>query len=268
MVVHAEDSVAIERSSKAASKKYSEFLASRPKGAENVAIAQLIEESRRTGARVHVLHLSSSDAIAMIASAQEDGVKISTETCPHYLSLNSDEIADGATQYKCCPPIRESANQDRLWQGLKSGIISMIVSDHSPCTPDLKLFEVGDFQAAWGGISSLQIGVPIIWTEGSKRGISLFDLATWMSSRPAELVGLSQKGAIDVGKDADMYLFDPDRTFTVDPLKLAHKNPVSPYAGKVLKGVVSKTWLRGKLVHDDGNFIGSPQGKFLSRSHA
>ncbi|MSV83868.1 MAG: allantoinase AllB, partial [Actinobacteria bacterium] len=225
MVVHAEDSVAIERSSKAASKKYSEFLASRPKGAENVAIAQLIEESRRTGARVHVLHLSSSDAIAMIASAQEDGVKISTETCPHYLSLNSDEIADGATQYKCCPPIRESANQDRLWQGLKSGIISMIVSDHSPCTPDLKLFEVGDFQAAWGGISSLQIGVPIIWTEGSKRGISLFDLATWMSSRPAELVGLTQKGAIDVGKDADMYLFDPDRTFTVDPLKLAHKNP-------------------------------------------
>ena len=268
MVVHAEDSVAIERSSKAASKKYSEFLASRPKGAENVAIAQLIEESRTTGARVHVLHLSSSDAIAMIASAQEDGVKISTETCPHYLSLNSDEIADGATQYKCCPPIRESANQDRLWQGLKSGIISMIVSDHSPCTPDLKLFEVGDFQAAWGGISSLQIGVPIIWTEGSKRGISLFDLATWMSSRPAELVGLSQKGAIDVGKDADMYLFVPDRTFTVDPLKLAHKNPVSPYAGKVLKGVVSKTWLRGKLVHDDGNFIGSPQGKFLSRSHA
>ena len=267
MVVHAEDSVAIQRSSKAASKKYSEFLASRPKGAENVAIAQLIEESRRTGARVHVLHLSSSDAIAMIASAQEDGVKISTETCPHYLSLNSDEIADGATQYKCCPPIRESANQDRLWQGLKSGIISMIVSDHSPCTPDLKLFEVGDFQAAWGGISSLQIGVPIIWTEGSKRGISLFDLATWMSSRPAELVGLTQKGAIDVGKDADMYLFDPDKTFIVDPLKLAHKNPVSPYAGKVLKGVVSKTWLRGKLVHDDGNFIGSPQGKFLSRSH-
>ncbi|MEI6476353.1 MAG: allantoinase AllB [Actinomycetes bacterium] len=267
MVVHAEDSVAIQRSSKAASKKYSEFLASRPKGAENVAIAQLIEESRRTGARVHVLHLSSSDAIAMIASAQEDGVKISTETCPHYLSLNSDEIADGATQYKCCPPIRESANQDRLWQGLKAGIISMIVSDHSPCTPDLKLFEVGDFQAAWGGISSLQIGVPIIWTEGSKRGISLFDLATWMSSRPAELVGLTRKGSIDVGKDADMYLFDPDKTFIVDPLKLAHKNPVSPYAGKVLKGVVSKTWLRGKLVHDDGNFIGSPQGKFLSRSH-
>jgi allantoinase len=263
MVVHAEDSTAIRESETPSSRKYQDFLASRPKGAENVAIANLIEQARRTGARVHVLHLSSADALDMIASARKEGVRISAETCPHYLALTAEGIADGATQYKCCPPIRERSNQDLLWQGLFDDVIGLIVSDHSPCTADLKNFEVGDFQSAWGGISSLQLGLPIIWTEARKRGVSLFQVATWMSAAPSALAGLDQKGAIAVGKDADFSLFHPDKTFTVDPRKLHHRNPITPYAGKVLNGVVAKTWLRGKLIYAEGDIIGTPSGSFL-----
>lgn len=264
MIVHAEDSIAIERAAKSGSRDYSQFLASRPKGAENVAIAQLIEEARRTGARVHVLHLSSADGLSMINSAREDGVKITVETCPHYLTLTAEEIADGATQYKCCPPIRESANQDRLWQGLKDGIIDMIVSDHSPCTADLKRFDDGDFQAAWGGISSVQLGIAAIWTEGLKRGVSLYEVVNWMSTRPAALAGLHKKGSIAVGKDADFAEFFPGQSFTVNPTKLFHKNAVTPYAGKTLQGMVARTWLRGKLIYELGEHT-QPQGKPLVR---
>ena len=268
MVVHAEDSMAIQQSEIPSSRSYQDFLASRPKGAENVAIANLIEQARRTDARVHVLHLSSADALDMIASAREDGVRISAETCPHYLALTAEEIADGATQYKCCPPIRERRNQDLLWQGLLDGVIGLIVSDHSPCTADLKKFEAGDFQSAWGGISSLQLGLPIIWTEARKRGVSLSQVASWMSARPSALAGLSQKGAIAVGKDADFFLFHPDESFTVDPRKLHHRNPITPYAGKVLHGVVAKTWLRGRLIYAEGEIIGAPSGSFLrSKGH-
>jgi allantoinase len=263
MLVHAEDSMAIRQSELPSSRSYQDFLASRPKGAENVAIANLIEQARRSGARVHVLHLSSADALDMIASARKDGVRITAETCPHYLALSAEEIVDGATQYKCCPPIRESRNQDLLWQGLLDGVIDLIVSDHSPCTADLKKFEVGDFQRAWGGISSLQLGLPIIWTEARKRGVSLFQVATWVSARPSALAGLSQKGAIGVGKDADFSLFYPDESFMVDPLKLHHRNPITPYAGKVLNGVVAKTWLRGQLIYAEGKTVGAPFGSFL-----
>lgn len=265
MIVHAEDSDAITRASKPSSTRYVDFLNSRPKGAENVAIAQLIEESRRTGARVHVLHLSSADALAMIKSARVDGVRITAETCPHYLSLTAEEVADGATQYKCCPPIREANNQELLWQGLREGVIDMIVSDHSPCTPDLKIFDVGDFQTAWGGISSLQLGASIIWSQTETRRFSLYDMVQWMSARPAALAGLAQKGAIAVGKDADLIVFDPDATFTVDPTRLYHRNAVTPYAGKTLRGVVTSTWLRGTLVAKDGELVGAPQGRFLHR---
>jgi allantoinase len=213
MVVHAEDSVAIEKSSKPSSRAYSEFLASRPKGAENVAIAQLIEQARKIKGRVHVLHLSSGDSLALIRSAKADGVRISAETCPHYLSLTAEEIADGATQYKCCPPIREKSNQDELWQGLQSGVIDLIVSDHSPCTEDLKIFDIGDFQQAWGGISSLQLGISIIWTKAKEQDISLWQVVKWMSQKPAELAGLTRKGAIRVGMDADFAEFDTEAHF-------------------------------------------------------
>ncbi len=265
MVVHAEDSQAIERSAKPSSRDYADFLASRPKGAENVAIAELIEEARRTKARVHVLHLSSGDSLALIKSAKEDGINITVETCPHYLSLTAEEIADGATQYKCCPPIREKKNQDELWRGLEEGIIDLIVSDHSPCTEDLKLFDKGDFQAAWGGISSLQLGLSIIWTFGSERGIPLYQIVNWMSQYPANLVGLKNKGSIAVGKDADIIEFDPEGTFSVDPKQLFHKNHVTPYQGKILKGLVKRTWLRGNVIFKDGAHTGAPQGKFLTR---
>ena len=217
MVVHAEDSVAIEKSSKPSSRAYSEFLASRPKGAENVAIAQLIEQARKIKGRVHVLHLSSGDSLALIRSAKADGVRISAETCPHYLSLTAEEIADGATQYKCCPPIREKSNQDELWQGLQSGVIDLIVSDHSPCTEDLKIFDIGDFQQAWGGISSLQLGISIIWTKAKEQDISLWQVVKWMSQKPAELAGLTRKGAIRVGMDADFAELIPKHISPLNP---------------------------------------------------
>ena len=265
MIVHAEDSIAIQRSAKPSSRSYAEFLASRPKGAENVAIAQLIEEARRIKGRVHVLHLSSADSLTLIKSAKSDGVRITAETCPHYLSLTAEEIADGATQYKCCPPIREKRNQVELWQGLQQGIIDFIVSDHSPCTQDLKIFEIGDFQQAWGGISSLQLGISIIWSQALERGIPLWQVCTWMSAKPAELVGLKHKGSIAVGMDADLAEFDSNEEFRVEPTKLFHKNQITPYQGKVLKGRIKQTWLRGALIFKDGVMINSPQGVLLVR---
>jgi allantoinase len=265
MVVHAEDSIAIQKSIKPSSRSYSEFLASRPKGAENVAIAQLIEQARTIKGRVHVLHLSSGDSLALIRSAKADGVRISAETCPHYLALTAEEIADGATQYKCCPPIREKINQDELWQGLKSGVIDLIVSDHSPCTEDLKIFDIGDFQQAWGGISSLQLGISIIWTQAREQDVSLWQVMKWMSQKPAELAGLERKGAIKVGMDADFAEFDTEAQFTVEPTALFHKNQITPYQGKTLQGKIKQTWLRGELIFKDASMINSPHGEFLIR---
>ena len=265
MVVHAEDSIAIQKSIKPSSRSYSEFLASRPKGAENVAIAQLIEQARTIKGRVHVLHLSSGDSLALIRSAKADGVRISAETCPHYLALTAEEIADGATQYKCCPPIREKINQDELWQGLKSGVIDLIVSDHSPCTEDLKIFDIGDFQQAWGGISSLQLGISIIWTQAREQDVSLWQVMKWMSQKPAELAGLERKGAIKVGMDADFAEFDTEAQFTVEPTALFHKNQITPYQGKTLQGKIKQTWLRGELIYKDASMINSPHGEFLIR---
>ena len=265
MIVHAEDSVAIEKSTKPSSRAYSEFLASRPKGAENIAVAQLIEEARRIKTRVHVLHLSSSDSLALIGSAKSDGVAITAETCPHYLALSAEEIADGATQYKCCPPIREKSNQDQLWEGLKGGVIDQIVSDHSPCTPDLKILDIGDFQRAWGGISSLQLGISIIWTQAQQRNLSLWQITAWMSKKPAELAGLVRKGAIKVGMDADFAEFNTQARFSVEPTELFHKNQITPYQGKTLQGRIMQTWLRGELIYKDGSMVNSPHGKFLIR---
>jgi allantoinase len=268
LIVHAEDADAIEEAPSAHSEHYRDFLSSRPRAAEDRAIGQVIEAARATGGRAHVLHLSSSDALPLVAGARRDGVRITAETCPHYLTLTAEEIPEGATQFKCCPPIREAANRERLWDGLADGTIDCIVSDHSPCTPELKRLELGDFAEAWGGISSLQIGLPVVWTEARRRGFSLVDVTRWMAERPAELAGLRRKGRIEPGYDADFCVLAPDEAFTVDPAGLFHRNPITPYAGRQLDGVVRSTWLRGHAL-DDGELTGDrPRGSLLTRGEA
>jgi allantoinase len=268
MVVHAEDAHALEHTPSAAGRHYDGFLASRPRGVENLAIAEAIEAARWTGCRLHILHLSSADALPMIRSARRDGLRLTVEVCPHYLIFSSEEIPDGATQFKCCPPIRESANRDELWAAVADGTIDCIVSDHSPCTPELKRMDVGDFGEAWGGISSLQLGLPAIWTEARKRGHALSDVVRWMSEHPAAQAGLRRKGAITVGKDADFAVFAPDETMIVDPARLHHKNAVTPYAGRTLTGRVRSTWLRGTDISADVESNGDRHGRLLRRGEA
>jgi allantoinase len=257
-VVHAEDPEHLHEA--ASSVAYADFLASRPAEAEHAAVATAIEAARAAGARVHILHLSAATALPLIAQAQADGVRVTAETCPHYLTLEAAQIPAGATEFKCCPPIRDRANADRLWAALADGLITCVVSDHSPCTPELKRQDTGDFAAAWGGIASVQLGLPVIWTAARERGHSLDDVVTWMARRPADLVGLTGKGRLAVGADADLVAFEPEATFVVDPRELHHRNPVTPYAGKELHGVVTRTWLRGTPV--TGREAG---GRFLIR---
>ncbi|WP_406135751.1 allantoinase AllB [Streptomyces sp. NBC_01089] len=262
LIVHAEDPHRLADAPQRSGPQYADFLASRPRAAENAAIEGLIALARRLDARIHVLHLSSSDALPLIAAAKREGVRVTVESCPHFLTLTAEEVPDGATEFKCCPPIREAANQDALWQGLADGTIDCIVSDHSPCTTDLK---TPDFADAWGGISSLQLGLPAIWTAARERGHTLDDVVRWMSTAPAELAGLSAKGAIEAGRDADFAVLAPDDTFTVDPAELYHRNQVTAYAGKTLYGVVRSTWLRGVRIAEDG-VPGEPVGRLLERN--
>ncbi|MDK1472196.1 allantoinase AllB [Streptomyces sp. 549] len=264
LIVHAEDPGHLELAPPVEGPRYADFLASRPRAAENDAIALLIDLARRLGARVHVLHLSSCDALPMLAEAKASGVAVTVETCPHFLTLTAEEVPDGATEFKCCPPIRERANQDALWQALADGVIDCVVSDHSPCTADLK---VPDFGRAWGGISSLQLGLPAIWTEARQRGHGLTDVARWMSTAPAALAGLSRKGAIAAGRDADFAVVAPEETFTVDPAALHHRNQVTAYAGRTLHGVVRSSWLRGQQITDHGRTL-QRVGRLIERTTA
>lgn len=263
LIVHAEDPHELAAAPRHAGAKYADFLASRPRNAENAAIEGLIAAARRLDARVHVLHLSSADALPMIAAAKREGVRLSVESCPHFLTLTAEEVPDGATEFKCCPPIREAANRDALWRGLADGTIDCVVSDHSPSTTDLK---TSDFATAWGGISSLQLGLPAIWTEARRRGHSLDDVARWMSTAPAALAGLDRKGAIEAGRDADFAVLAPDDSFTVDPAALQHRNRITAYAGRTLYGVVRSTWLRGRRIVADGA-IAEPSGRLLERNN-
>lgn len=255
LLCHAELAGPIDRAALALSgrdpRAYATYLASRPREAEDAAIALLVELCRASGARVHVVHLSSSDALATVRRAKDDGLRFSAETTPHYLHLEAERIADGATEFKCAPPIREGANREALWGGLARGDVDMVVSDHSPCTPALKRRDEGDFGAAWGGIASLQLGLSVTWTEARRRGHSLVDVARWCAERPAELAGLARKkGRIAPGHDADLVWFEPDRPRVVTPDGLLHRHPVTPYLGEELFGVVTKTMVRGRVAFD------------------
>ncbi|WP_406724700.1 allantoinase AllB [Streptomyces sp. GD-15H] len=262
LVVHAEDPRHLAAAPLRGGPKYADFLASRPRDAEDTAVALLLAQAKRLDARVHILHLSSSDALPLIAEAKSDGVRVTVETCPHYLTLTAEEVPDGASEFKCCPPIREAANQDPLWRALADGVIDCVVTDHSPSTADLK---TADFATAWGGISGLQLSLSAVWTEARRRGHGLEDVVRWMSTRTAELVGLgTRKGAIAPGRDADFAVLAPDETFTVDPEGLQHRNRVTAYAGRTLYGVVKSTWLRGRRVMADGEFT-EPKGHLLTR---
>ena len=261
LIVHAEDETEIAAAPDASGSGYARFLGSRPRKAEDVAIARVIDAAAASGGRAHIVHLSSSDALPLIRRARADGVRLTVETCPHYLSLAAEEIADGHTEFKCCPPIREAANRDLLWGALADGTLDLVVTDHSPCATDLKRRESGDFGAAWGGIASLEIGLAAVWTEARWRGYSLADVVTWMAAGPADLVGLTTKGRIAVGADADLSAFAPEQPFVVDPARLHHKNPVSAYAGRTLTGTVRRTWLRGVPV----DLAGPPRGRLLRR---
>ena len=257
-VVHAEAPEVIEAVTVVPGHTYASFLASRPPEVEHAAVARLIEAARRTGARVHVVHVSSAGALPMIDAARAENVAITAETCPHYLFLTADEITDGGTAAKCCPPIRDAANRDALWQGLAAGSIGVIVSDHSPCPPQLK---TADFATAWGGVAGLQVGLAAVWTQAKSRGFGLGDVARWMSAGPAALAGLTTKGAIEVGRDADLVAFDPDAEVVVHGSRLHHRHALTAYAGRAMTGDVRATWLRGELV--DGR---AARGRLLERT--
>ncbi|MGW2549298.1 allantoinase AllB [Streptomyces sp. NPDC001635] len=262
LVVHAEDPHHLAAAPQQGGPRYADFLASRPRAAEDTAVAHLIAQATRLDARVHVLHLSSGDALPLIAEARAEGVRITVETCPHYLTLTAEEVPDGAAEFKCCPPIREAANRDLLWRALADGTIDCVVTDHSPSTADLK---TDDFATSWGGISGLQLSLSAVWTEARRRGHGLEDVVRWMSAHTARLVGLdTRKGAIETGRDADLVVFAPDETFTVDPAALQHRNRVTAYAGRTLHGVVRATWLRGERIVNEGEFT-EPKGRLLGR---
>jgi allantoinase len=259
LVVHAEDPTELELAGADAgdgtAPRFADFLASRPPVVENTAVARLAELAAATpGARVHVVHLSSAGALPAVAAGG-----LSAETCPHYLALAAEDVPDGATAFKCCPPIRERANADALWRALADGTLTAVVSDHSPCPPALK---AGDFGTAWGGIASVQLGLPVVWTEARRRGHELADVVRWMALGPARLVGLDRrKGAIAVGLDADLVAFDADAELTVAASDLRQRHPVTPYEGARLRGVVRSTWLRGRPVLPGGE----PAGRLLRR---
>ena len=270
LLVHAELPAALNQPAASADPRlYRTWLASRPPLSEAAAIELLIRLSRQYGAAIHIVHLASAEALPALHAARAEGVRITVETCPHYLAFCSEQIGAGRTEFKCAPPIRSDANRNRLWDGLLSGGIDLVATDHSPAPPDLKHLGDGDFIAAWGGISSLQLGLAAVWTGAAARGAAPSRLAQWMCAAPAALAGLSErKGAIAVGRDADLVLWDPDADAVVDPAALEHRHPTTPYAGMRLRGRVHRTLLRGELVYDEGRFPAPPRGRVLLQTRA
>lgn len=259
LLVHAEDAVVLESAAASSGldetpRSYARYLASRPAAAERAAIQRLIALSEQTRCRTHVVHLSDADCVPLLAAARHAGTPITVETCPHYLTLAAEDVSDGATLFKCAPPIRNSANREALWQALAAGTIDFVASDHSPCPTELRCLDSGDFSDAWGGIASLQLGLALVWTGARLRGHDLDRVRAWLCTEPARSAGIEQrKGAIAPGLDADFAVFDPDATFQVDQAALHHRHPDTPYAGITLRGRVVATFLRGRCIYDKGS---------------
>lgn len=233
--------------------RYHDYMASRPPSFEANAIEMLIPLAKRFGCRVHIVHLADAACLPTIKQAQDDGVRLTVETCPHYLHFESDSIGDGRTEFKCAPPIRNADNRESLWEGIRQGVIDMVVSDHSPCPPELKELQSGRFDKAWGGISSLELGLPVVWTDASRRGFTLSDVVGWMSRRPAELLGIAQ--GISPGNPAHLVVFDAETRFVVDQTKLSQRHPVTPYHGESLRGIVRQTFVHGQTTNVSGKMI-------------
>ncbi len=268
LLVHAEDpgtlAAAATRVTGHDPSLYATWLASRPPEAEVGGIAMLVRLARETGCRVHVVHVSAAESLPLLREARAAGVPITAETCPHYLVFEAEGIGRGATAFKCAPPIRERAHREALWAALRDGTLDLIATDHSPCLPEMKLPAEGDVLRAWGGIASLELALPAVWTEAQLRGVSLPDLARWMSAAPARLAGLEEcKGAIAVGHDADLVAFDPDAIGLVEPAKLHQRHPITPYAGRTLCGRVVAVWLRGSAVVRDGKVARKATGRMV-----
>lgn len=243
---------------------YAGYLASRPASWEREAVALMIRLCREFRCPVHIVHLSDAGCLPQVAQAKTDGLPLTVETCPHYLSFRAEEIEEGRTDFKCAPPIREEANREALWRGLQEGLIDMVVSDHSPCLPSLKLLKEGNFSQAWGGISSLQFAFSALWTQARLRGFGLEEVVRWMAERPARLAGLSRrKGMLAAGLDADLVVWDTDTEYKLEPHMIRHRHKISPYAGRALRGLVAAVFLRGEKIYENGAFTGRPRGELL-----
>jgi len=273
LLAHAEAPEVITPSSRAlaelsaeARRDHRTWSASRPHEAEIDAIATLLDVAERYGCHVHVVHLATARATFRLEEARAEGLPVTVESCPHYLTFSEKDIPLGATEYKCAPPIRDESNRLGLWEGLRRGVIEMIVTDHSPSPPSLKAIEQGDFIAAWGGIASLQVSLSAVWTEASRRGFHLLDIARWMSEHPARLAGLTDRGRIEVGRRADLCVFDPEATFVVDGALLHHRHKLTPYHGRTLRGTVVSTWLGGQCIHNRGALGVIPNGQLVRRT--
>jgi allantoinase len=269
LMVHAELAgpidAAMENLRDADWRKFSTYLASRPDEAELQAIRIMIHLCRQYRFRLHIVHLATAQALAELSAARAEGLPVTAEACPHHLHFAAEEIADGTTLLKCTPPIRSRANREALWQGLREGAIDMIATDHSPCPPEMKRMEEGRFDLAWGGIASLSVALPVVWTDAVRRGFGLGDLARWMSATPAALAGLSDRvGTLEAGRYANFVVFDPEAEFVVTPERLHYRHAISPYMGETLRGVVEATYLRGEPVYRTGEFISGARGRELT----
>jgi allantoinase len=246
--------------------RYADYLASRPEAAEHDAVRLVIDLSRETGVPVHIVHVSSGGTCALLEAARAERLPVTAETCPHYLCLSAGEIPDGATEFKCAPPVRTTDHQMALWSALATGCLDFIVSDHSPSPPAMKCRDTGDFARAWGGIASLELGLPLVWTAAARRGHGIEIVARWMTGAPARLAGLARrKGRLAVGFDADLVVWDPEASFEVRGARLQHRHPLTPYEGRRLSGVVERTIVRGETVYDRGRFPAGSIGRLLRR---